>query len=144
MCRFFRRPVKEQKQGASLDNICGEQPLVYSEPRILRGYSGRIQRTEDEERLLPVPDVPKKVRPVKRVRKTNLPRNYDEQDACDADVTCSICFVHAVRIVYVPCGHITACLACTRATMNKMGTVKCSVCARRVVKAVKFFEAGFE
>ena len=87
------------------------------------------------------------VRRKKRVIKTILPQiAVEEHEACDSDVCCSICFVNAVKIVYVPCGHVTACLSCTRATIfdDVSNIAYCSICSARIDRVQQLFEAGFE
>lgn len=110
----------------------------------VRNFTSPAHRVEESVPLIAPLESPKRIRSAKRVRKTALPRVYvTEQPAGDTDVACSICFENAVRIVYIPCGHITACLSCTKNNMDAFGIVQCVICSRRITKVIQFFESGY-
>merc|ERR1712032_1421107 len=59
-----------------------------------------------------------------------------DQEMKDVDV-CKICMDGPVQTVFVPCGHMLACLSCSRSLENK----KCPVCRKRVKQAIRTYKA---
>lgn len=55
----------------------------------------------------------------------------------DEDETCKICYDAAVNAVFVPCGHILACMKCAETLSRK----PCPVCRRKVTKVLKTFKS---
>lgn len=71
--------------------------------------------------------------------------NVDESHDCLHDPTkddhmkCNICFTNKKQMVFIPCGHFSSCIKCTKEWFSEPNQDKCFVCKSSVEQTVRVF-----
>ena len=70
-------------------------------------------------------------------QKINDIKDSDDSPTDVEEKRCSVCLDNEKKVVYIPCGHLTCCLACTKAIMKK--DKNCPICKQKITNFQRIY-----
>jgi hypothetical protein len=57
---------------------------------------------------------------------------------------CAVCMVNDVLVAFSPCGHVSACMQCTRNIVDADGNLVCIICSAHVDNVIRLYYCGVD
>ena len=81
-----------------------------------------------------------KAEPAPAAEAARAPREPEPSAATPVDSSCTICLDSAKNSVFVPCGHMCACISCATA-LKRRGGARCPICRAAIASVVRVFQS---